>query len=118
MHGRRRETRFLPSAPWNAALQTVEDVALERTEGGDVCVVCDIPARRGDVFVLEVATGGLRIDVRVDDSEPALVDGIVRHRLRLRVLDPETIGFPEPLSVREAPARAGERHGTKHRSRY
>src|SRR6185436_3445196 len=41
MHGRRRETRFLPSAPWNAALQTAEDVSLEKTEGGDVWVVGD-----------------------------------------------------------------------------
>jgi hypothetical protein len=119
MHGRRRETRFLPSAPWNAALQTTEDVSLEKTESGDVWVVSDAAARRGDAYVLEVATGGLRMDVRVLESEPVLVDGVVRHRVRLRVLDPEMIGFPgEPLSLREAPARAGERHGTENRSRY
>lgn len=100
-------------------MQTAEDVSLEKTEAGDVWVVGETPARRGDVFILEVATGGLRMDVRVLDSEPVLVDGVVRHRLRLKVLDPETVGLAgEPLSVREAPGRAGERYGTENRSRY
>jgi hypothetical protein len=117
MHGRRRETRFLPSSPWNAALQTVEDVVLERTESGDVWVTGDTPARRGDALILEVATGGLRLDVRVLESEPVLVDGGVRHRLRLRILDPEAAGIPGDV-LREAPGRAGERYGNENRSRY
>ncbi len=87
MHGRRREARFLPPSPWNAALQTVEDVVLEQADGGDVWVLGEIPGRRGDFLTLEVATGGLRMNVQVMDSDPVLVDGGLRHRTRLHVLD-------------------------------
>ncbi len=86
MPGRRRETRFLPSAPWNAALHTVEDVVLERSDGDEIWVVGGTPARRGAALILEIATGGLRLDVSVMNSEPVLVDGSVRHRLRLKVV--------------------------------
>ena len=89
MSGRRRETRYLPSTPWAAALQTVEDVVLERSDSGEIWVLGETPGRRGDDLILEVATGGLRLDVNVADSEPVLVDGGVRHRLRLKVTDPE-----------------------------
>jgi hypothetical protein len=113
MQGRRRETRFLPSSPWNAALQTVEDVVLEQADSGDVWVVGETPARRGDALILEVATGGLRMDVRVLESEPVMIDGGVRHRLKLRVLNPESADASgEPLR------EVVERYGNENRSRY
>ena len=117
MHGRRRETRFLPSPPWNAALQTVEDVGLERAENGDVWVLGETPARRGDTLILEVATGGLRMDVQVLESEPVRVDGAVRHRLRLRIMEPAALNVAGE-HLEEAPVRAGERYGNENRSRY
>ena len=91
MNGRRHETRFLPSTPWNAALQTTEDVMLERAENGDIWVISGTPGRQGDDLTLEVATGGLRLNVRILHSEPIVIDGSTRHRLRLHVLtlDPD-----------------------------
>jgi hypothetical protein len=86
MNGRRRDTRFLPSTPWNATFQTTEDVVLERIENGDIWVLCDSPARRGDHLTLEIATGGLQIDVQVLASEPFFADDGIRHRLRLELL--------------------------------
>ena len=107
MNGRRREIRFLPSAPWAAALQTVEDVVLERAENGGIWVLGSTPARRGDDLTLEVATGGLRLDVRVVHSEPVVVEGSVRHRLQLRILDPDAAAPP----TADAPAQGAEKHG-------
>jgi hypothetical protein len=98
MNGRRRHTRFLPSTPWNAALQTREDVVLDCTENGDIWVLSDAPARRGDHLTLEIATGGLQLDVRVVASEPVFEADGIRHRLRLEVLssDPgETVELAE-----------------------
>jgi hypothetical protein len=68
-------------------LQLVEDVVLEQTDDDHILVTGETPAGRGDDLTLEVATGGLRLDVRVVRTEPVLVDGGVRHRLRLEVLD-------------------------------
>ena len=114
MAGRRREARFLPSSPWNAALHTVEDVVLDRSDRGEIWVLAETPGRPGDL-TLEIATGGLRLDVRVVQSEPALVDGMVRHRLRLRVTEPaeyETPASPD-RSLVDAPGNGGPRHAGK-----
>jgi len=90
MNGRRRDARFLPSNPWNAALHTKEDVVLERADGQALWALSDTPARRGDSLTLEIATGGLRVDVRVLNSEPVVSDGGVLHRVHLQVLDPDS----------------------------
>ena len=60
---------------------------LERTDDGHILVTGGTPAARGDDLTLEVATGGLRLDVRVVQAEPVLIDGAVHHRLRLDVVD-------------------------------
>jgi hypothetical protein len=87
MNGRRRETRFLPSTPWNASLQTRTDIVLERADDREVWALSDMAASRGDRLTLDIATGGLRLDVRVISCDPVLMDGGVRHRLRLQLLD-------------------------------
>jgi hypothetical protein len=102
MAGRRRENRFLPSTPWSAALQTVEDVMLERSDERDLWVLGETPARRG-IHILEVATGGLRLDVQVLHSEPVLVNGGIRHRLHLRIVDNNGDEDIAPVGGREAP---------------
>lgn len=107
MNGRRRDTRFLPSAPWNAALQTIEDVVLEKADDGGIWVLGGTPARRGDDLTLEVATGGLRLDVRVVHSEPVVIEGSVRHRLHLHILN-SGAAAPPPA---DAPARGVEEYG-------
>jgi hypothetical protein len=114
MHGRRRETRFLPSSPWNAALQIVEDVVLEKTDNGDVWVLGETPARRGDALILEVATGGLRMDVQVLESEPVLIDGGVRHRLRLRLTDPDGREPSGDELLLEGPERYANENSNRH----
>lgn len=78
--------RFVPSAPWHAALQTLNEVALERVQRDDLWVLSDNTLAEGDVVTLEVAVGGIRRTVRVLDCEPVVADGVLRQRLRLRVI--------------------------------
>src|SRR5262245_47713692 len=85
MNGRRRESRFLPSVPWNASLTTSEDVVLTRVTGQEILALSDRVGRRGDELTLQIATGGLQLDVRVMNSEPVVGDSGVRQQLLLRV---------------------------------
>src|SRR5262245_43849907 len=110
MTGRRRETRFLPSRPWSAALQTLDDVVLEESGNGEISVLSAAPARQGDKFILEIATGGLRLDVTVLRSEPVLVDGSVRHRLQLRSTEAPGADADEPSSLT---GKAGGKNGSE-----
>jgi hypothetical protein len=86
--------RFVPSAPWHAALQMLHDVAVERVQQADVWVLSDHTLAEGDVVTLEVAVGGIRRTVRVVDCEPVVTEGTLRQRLRLRVLRMPANGDP------------------------
>jgi len=81
--------RFVPSAPWHAALQVLDEVALDSALDDEVWVISDNPLESGDVLTLEVAAGGVRRTVRVLDCETLIADNALRYRVRLRLLAPE-----------------------------
>ena len=108
MYGRRREARFRLSPAWEAAVVTLHDVIPERANGDEVWVLGQAPVPQGTELTLEVAGGG-RFDVRVLESELVIVDGAMRHRLRLRVLSPEAVDLLGSLpGVEPASGRLGE----------
>jgi hypothetical protein len=49
-------------------------------------VVSALPARRGEELTLELAEPGRSLTVRVLENSPVLVEGFIRHRLRLCVV--------------------------------
>jgi hypothetical protein len=57
--------------------------------GGEFAVDSDVPGMVDEEFTLGLVGPEGRIDVRVKviDSNPQIVDGLVRHRLRLLMLD-------------------------------
>ena len=66
------------------------DVSIAHAEaGGELAVESDVPGIVDEEFTLGVVGPEGRIDVRVKvlDSNPQIVDGLVRHRLRLLRLD-------------------------------
>jgi hypothetical protein len=81
--------RFVPSAPWHAALQVLDEVTLETALDNDIWVISDNPAQPGDILTLEVAAGAIRRTVRVVDCETAIVDSALRYRVGLSFLTPE-----------------------------
>jgi hypothetical protein len=86
MQGRRRETRFLMSPPWVGALQTLEDVVVERIAEKDIWVLSASPANREDALIFEMPDNTeARVNVRVAESRPVVVDDRLRHRVRLHV---------------------------------
>jgi hypothetical protein len=80
-------------------MRVLRDVVIHRTNGEELQAVSHVPAVAGEEMTLDLmgagATIGLR--VRVIDSRPMMVEGSVRHRIRLTLLS----GRPE---AEEAPA--------------
>lgn len=68
------------------SLRTVRDVAIWKAAEDEYVVLSDQPEATGESLTLErIVDGAVRaIDVFVIDSYPVIVDGSVRHRLRLR----------------------------------
>jgi hypothetical protein len=95
MRGTRRDPRFALSVPWEGSLRVPGDVTVERYSGNEVWVVSATPARVGEVLTLDLTGSGpaVTINVRVVESTPVLMDGTVRHGLRLLVVpSPEGLG--------------------------
>lgn len=88
MRGTRRDPRFALSVPWEASLKVPGDVTVERYSGDEVWVVSGSPARVDEVLTLDLigSEPAITINVRVVESTPVLVDGAIRHGLRLVVV--------------------------------
>ena len=87
MRRTRRDQRYLLSTPWEGTLRIPGDVVIERHDEAqnELSVISGVPARREEMLTLDIS--GQRWNVRVVDSKPMLVDGVVRHRLRLAVTE-------------------------------
>ena len=85
MTGRRSHPRFSIAQPWPGALRLLRDVVVYRTAEDEFLAVSQAAGIVGEEMSLElVATGGTRsLKVRVLESRPVILDGAVRHRLRL-----------------------------------
>ena len=80
-------------AAWNGTIRVWRDVSVARDGvGREVSVVSDEPGVLHEELTLGLAGPEGRVDVRVRvlESQPQVIDGIVRHRLRLLVLDGTT----------------------------
>ena len=83
--GRRAYPRFSIVTPWDGALRILRDVVVVRTAPEELVAVSPSPGVVGEVMKLELAGGGssLHLNVRVLESRPVIVNGGVRHRIRL-----------------------------------
>ena len=88
MRGKRRDQRFTLSLPWEGALRVPAEVVIEQYDEREVWVVSAAPAHRDELLTLD-APGSeppVTVNVRVTNSVPVLIDGVVRHRLRLAIV--------------------------------
>lgn len=92
MSGRRRHARFAVVQPWEGTLRVLREVTVvEDTDLRGLLVFSHAFGVPGEVVALELAGAGTlaRLIVCVTESRPVVVDGVVRHSLRLTVLDEE-----------------------------
>lgn len=89
MSGRRSHPRFAVATPWDGAMRVLRDVVIHRTESGELQAVSQQAAIAGEEMTLDLMGAGTTIGlkVRVIDSRPVMIDGAVRHRIRLSLLD-------------------------------
>jgi hypothetical protein len=85
MAGRRRATRFLLDTPVEAMLCVQHPVVVDSFAGEEMWITTDFPASRNELYAFSRVgsnpTSNFRL--RVEECEPVVVNGSVRHRVRL-----------------------------------
>lgn len=91
MSSRRSHPRYVVASPWDGAMRVLRDVVIQHADEGELLAVSHVPAVAGEEMTLDLMTGGTTIElrVRVIESRPVMVDGSVRHRIRLAPLHTE-----------------------------
>jgi hypothetical protein len=106
MSGRRSHPRFAVASPWSGSIRILRDVVIDRTERDELLAVSNAAAVVGEVLSLDLIGGGqnVAIKVRVIDSRPVIIDGTVRHRVRLALpeAEPEERHTETTVTVRPA----------------
>ena len=89
MAGRRRHERFALSGLLEGALRVRRDVTVETSADGSLEVISDTPGIPDEILTLDLigVRASTSLTVQVIDSRPVVVDGVVRHSLRLSVLE-------------------------------
>ncbi len=109
MLDRRKHPRSALADALPGMLRLVEDVVLENFGGSEMTVVSGVPARSDQCLAITPVGGAApsALDVQVTESTPAVVDGVLKHRLRLRVLAERNVHPPRLLGalVRQIPVR-------------
>ena len=100
MSGRRSHPRFVVTNPWGGVIKILRDVVVNRVDRDELLAVSNAAAIVGETLSLDLIGDGqaLAVKVRVIDSRPVIIDGTVRHRVRLSLLD----AHREPLLPRPA----------------
>ena len=88
MSGRRSHQRFEVSPSSSGILRVNRDIVVQRAANGELQVLSREPAIRDERMFVQFPDdeAGAAVRVRVIDSKPVVVQGAVRHLLRLHVL--------------------------------
>lgn len=89
MSGRRSHSRFTVAAPWDGALRVLRDVVIDRTSRDELLAVSHVPGVAGEEMSLDLMGSGMTLALRVKviESRPVILEGSVRHRIRLELVD-------------------------------
>ena len=85
MLGRRSHERFTLTLSAEGMLRILRDVIVQRSPNNEWIAISREPGVTGETVVLDLGSAEvpIRFTVRVVESRPVVVDGAVRHRLRL-----------------------------------
>ena len=85
MLGRRSHERFSVAPPVEGTLRVFQDVMIHRTHEGDLVALASEAGIVGELLTLDESHGAdmETVIVRVVESRPVVMEGAIRHRLRL-----------------------------------
>ena len=84
MLGRRSHERFSVAPPLEGTLRVFQDVLIHRSREGDLVAIARDAGVVGELLALdEAGVDAEEMIVRVVESRPVVMEGAVRHRLRL-----------------------------------
>jgi hypothetical protein len=74
---------------WEGALRVKREVAVETGVDGTLAVISDLPGVPEEILTLDLigTRTSTSLTVQVLDSRPVIVEGAVRHSVRLSVLE-------------------------------
>ena len=98
------------ATPWAGALRVLRAVVIHRADRDELQAVSNVPAVAGEEMTLDLMGAGstLGLKVRVIDSRPVMVEGAVRHRIRLAVLNGFNAVTTDVETETATPVRAAE----------
>lgn len=111
MSGRRSHPRFAVATPWDGAMRVLRDVVVDRVDREELLAISHAPAIAGEDMSLDLVGAGRAIElrVRVLESRPVIIDGAVRHRIRLAVLQSAmSIELPDAPTMTVMPDAGAE----------
>ena len=80
----------------DGVLRVWQDVSGRLTANGDYLVISNEARHKGERLTMYLATREQPVDVAVLESRPTMVNGLVRHQLRLQPVNGETSRSTEP----------------------
>jgi hypothetical protein len=94
-------------------MRVLRDVVVDRVERDELLAISHVPGVIGEQMTLDLtgAAGSLELKVRVTESRPVIIEGAVKHRIRLGLLQPERAAsadmeFEATAAVADAETRA------------
>ncbi len=107
MSGRRSHVRFSVIRSPGGVLRVMRDVVVQRAGDREVIAISREPGVLGESVVIEFpaddTSAGLQ--ARVVESQPVVVNGAVRHRLRLEAIGAESRHGDAEYLLQRGPAR-------------
>ena len=109
MSGRRSHPRFAVASPWEGSMKVLKDVVVQRAQHEELLAISHTAGVLGEEMTLDLIGSGQTLALRVNviESRPVIIEGTVRHRIRLRLVAAETGDVFASEAIR-SPARSAE----------
>ena len=88
-------------------MRVLRDVVINRADGNEVHAVSQVPAVVGEEMTLDVMGAGavMALRVKVIESKPLMVQGVVRHQVKLAMVG--SVAETQPREVETATEAVG-----------